>query len=70
MSIWIMPVAQVCLIAAMPEAQVYIHSLTAQYLVEPARLLQSAERALGDMFARHGEIVPLPPERLVPAETP
>jgi glyoxylase-like metal-dependent hydrolase (beta-lactamase superfamily II) len=54
---------------AMPEARVYIHSLTAQHLVDPSRLLPSAERALGDLFARHGTIVPLPAERLGPAET-
>ena len=54
---------------AMPEARVYIHSETAPYLVDPTRLLRSAERALGDLFARHGTIVPLPEERLAPAET-
>jgi glyoxylase-like metal-dependent hydrolase (beta-lactamase superfamily II) len=56
------------LIESMPEARVYIHSLTAQHLVDPSRLLPSAERALGYLYARHGTIVPLPPERLVPAE--
>jgi len=56
------------LVDAMPDAGVYIHSMTAPYLVDPSRLLSSAERALGDLFARHGTIVPLPPEKLVPAE--
>lgn len=56
------------LIEAMPEARVYIHSLTAPHLVDPSRLLPSAERALGYLYARHGTIVPLPAERLVPAE--
>ena len=53
---------------AMPDARVYLHSLTAPHLIDPARLLPSAERALGDLFARHGTIVPLPAEKLVPAE--
>lgn len=53
---------------AMPEAQVYIHSLTGRHLIDPSRLLPSAERALGDLFARHGTIVPLSPEKVVPAE--
>ena len=56
------------LAGAMPDARVYIHSLTQQHLVDPSRLLPSAERALGDLFPLHGTIVPLPPEKLVPAE--
>lgn len=56
------------LVAAMPEARVYLHSLTTPHLVDPSRLLPSAERALGYLFARHGTIVPLPLERLAPAE--
>lgn len=56
------------LVDAMPDARVYIHSLTAQHLVDPSRLLPSAERALGELFPLHGTIVPLAAEKLVPAE--
>ena len=53
---------------SMPEARVYIHSLTLPHLSDPARLLRSAERALGELWPWHGTVVPLEPERLAPAE--
>lgn len=56
------------LLAAMPEAQVYIHSRTAKYLIEPADLVASAERALGPIFALHGTVEPVPAERIVYAD--
>lgn len=56
------------LVSSMPDARVYLHGLTCPHLVDPSRLLPSAERALGDLFALHGTIVPLAPERLFPAE--
>lgn len=56
------------LVDAMPEASVYIHSASHEHLIDPARLLSSAERALGELFAAHGTIVPLAAERLQPAE--
>ena len=52
----------------MPEARVYLHSLTIPHLVDPTKLLQSAARALGSLFARHGPVEPLDPARLQPAE--
>ena len=57
------------LVDAMPEATVYLHSLSSPHLVDPSRLLPSAERALGDLFPKHGTIVPLAPEKLLPAES-
>jgi glyoxylase-like metal-dependent hydrolase (beta-lactamase superfamily II) len=57
------------LAAFMPEARVYIHGQTAEHLVDASRLIPSAERALSEMFVRHGTIVPLAPERIVPAQT-
>lgn len=54
---------------AMPDAQVYIHGQAIQHLVDPSRLIPSAERALCEMFARHGTVVPLPAERFVAAES-
>ncbi len=56
------------LVSSMPDARVYLHSLTIPHLVDPSRLLPSAERALGDLFAGHGTIVPLSPDLLFPAE--
>jgi glyoxylase-like metal-dependent hydrolase (beta-lactamase superfamily II) len=56
------------LVDSMPDARVYIHEQTAPHLVDPSRLIPSAERALAEMFARHGTIVPLAPERLVAAQ--
>ena len=56
------------LVDAMPEAQIYIHSLTQQHLVDPERLISSAQRALGELFPAHGTIKPLAPEKLMPAE--
>ncbi len=56
------------LVDAMPDAQVYIHSLTKEHLVDPSRLLPSSARALGDLFPRHGTIVPLSQDKLLPAE--
>ena len=52
----------------LPNAQVYIHSMTAQYLVDPARLLRSVERAVGDLWSIYGTMVPLDATRLVAAE--
>jgi glyoxylase-like metal-dependent hydrolase (beta-lactamase superfamily II) len=56
------------LVDSMPDARVYLHSMTHEHLVEPSRLIRSAERALGDLFPKHGTIVPLSSERLYPAE--
>jgi glyoxylase-like metal-dependent hydrolase (beta-lactamase superfamily II) len=54
---------------ALPRANVYIHSLTSQHLVEPSKLLSSVRRAVGEVtWPLHGDIRPLPPERLHPAE--
>jgi glyoxylase-like metal-dependent hydrolase (beta-lactamase superfamily II) len=52
----------------MPEAQIYIHSRSARYLVDPTDLLASAKRALGPLFALHGDVDPAPAERILPAE--
>jgi glyoxylase-like metal-dependent hydrolase (beta-lactamase superfamily II) len=56
------------LLPSMPEATVYIHSRTAKYLVDPAELLVSAERALGPLFPLHGTVDPVPAERIVYAD--
>lgn len=56
------------LLAAMPEAQVHIHSRTARFLIDPSELLASAERALGVLFPLHGGVEPVPTARILPAE--
>jgi glyoxylase-like metal-dependent hydrolase (beta-lactamase superfamily II) len=57
------------LAAEMPRANVYIHSMTAEHLVEPSRLMKSVRRAVGEVtWPLHGDIKPIEPERLHPAE--
>jgi glyoxylase-like metal-dependent hydrolase (beta-lactamase superfamily II) len=58
------------LAAALPNADVYINSDTAKFLVDPERLLASTRRAIGEaLWPLQGTIEPLPPTRLRPAET-
>jgi glyoxylase-like metal-dependent hydrolase (beta-lactamase superfamily II) len=55
---------------ALPNAEVYINSATAEFLVDPRKLLQSTRRAVGEaLWPLQGTICPLPPVRLCPAET-
>lgn len=56
------------LLPHMPDATVHIHSRTAKYLVEPADLLRSAERALGSLFPAHGTVEPIAAERIAYAD--
>lgn len=56
------------LLASMPEATVYIHSRTAQYLSEPTKLLDSARRALGALYELHLPVEPVSFDRIQPAD--
>lgn len=56
------------LVQALPNATVYISSMTAQYLIDPTRLLRSVERAVGEMWPMYGTLVPLAADRIQPAE--
>ncbi|GAB4430030.1 MAG: MBL fold metallo-hydrolase [Chloroflexi bacterium OHK40] len=57
------------LAAALPRAAVYIHSMVGQHLVDPSRLLPSVRRAVGEeAWPLHGDILPLPAERLRAAD--
>jgi glyoxylase-like metal-dependent hydrolase (beta-lactamase superfamily II) len=48
-----------------PETQVHVHERGAPHLVDPSRLLASAERLYGDAMERlWGEIVPVPEENV------
>lgn len=58
------------LVAALPAATVYIHSMTSEHLIDPSRLMSSVRRAVGETtWPLHGDVRPVPPEKLRPAET-
>jgi glyoxylase-like metal-dependent hydrolase (beta-lactamase superfamily II) len=49
------------LVRRWPELQVYVHERGAPHLIDPSKLLASAERLYGDQMGRlWGEIVPVP----------
>lgn len=47
-----------------PEAQVYIHEVGVPHIVDPARLLASAERTFGDLMSQWGETIGVPAENV------
>jgi len=48
-----------------PELRVYVHEVGAPHVVDPARLLTSAERLYGDEMERlWGEVAPVPADRV------
>lgn len=54
------------LLAHTPHAKVYVHHIGAPHLVNPDKLLVSAQRIYGDQMERlWGEILPVPAERMV-----
>ncbi|NJP04333.1 MAG: MBL fold metallo-hydrolase [Chloroflexaceae bacterium] len=54
---------------ALPRAQVHIHSMSIEHLVDPSRLIPSVRRAVGEAaWPLHGDILPIPAERLSPSE--
>ncbi len=54
------------LVRRWPQIEVYVHERGAPHLIDPSRLLASAERLYGDQMERlWGEIVPVPEERIV-----
>lgn len=57
------------LAAELPNAYVYINSMTAEHLVDPSRLMPSVRKAVGEVaWKLTGDIKPTPPERIRPAE--
>lgn len=52
--------AQMC-----PNAKVLVHESVANYLVDPSDLVKSVKRAVGDLFERYGEMVPIKKNRLL-----
>ncbi len=49
-----------------PEANVYIHEMTAPHLVDPSGLIESSKRAMGEHFVSMGEQLPVPESNIVP----
>lgn len=57
------------LAAALPRAMVYIHSDSIKHMIDPSQLMPSVRRAVGEAaWLLTGDILPTPPERLLPAE--
>ncbi|MFD3164229.1 MBL fold metallo-hydrolase [Herpetosiphon sp. NSE202] len=52
----------------LPNAKVYLHSMTAAHLAEPSKLMRSVERAVGPMWQVYGTMLPIEAERILPAE--
>jgi glyoxylase-like metal-dependent hydrolase (beta-lactamase superfamily II) len=53
------------LVRRWPELEVYVHERGAPHLIDPAKLLASAERLYGDQMQRlWGEILPVPAENV------
>lgn len=54
------------LLRHLPDAQVFVHPKGAKHLIDPSKLIASAQRIYGDeMQMLWGEIVPVPEERVV-----
>ncbi len=49
-----------------PEANVYIHEMTAPHLTDPTDLIESSRRAMGDHFDEMGVQGPVPERNVVP----
>ncbi|HVC07741.1 MAG TPA: MBL fold metallo-hydrolase [Solirubrobacterales bacterium] len=55
------------LVRRWPDLEVYVHERGAPHLIDPSRLLASAERLYGDQMGRlWGEIVPVPVDNVKP----
>src|SRR2546426_7664386 len=52
------------LLREMPRATVYVHERGLKHLVDPSRLVASAQSALGDMASEFGTMSPISPDRL------
>jgi len=53
----------------LPDMKVYVHERGARHLLDPSKLIRSAETVYGSLdniLALHGEILPIPDENLVP----
>ena len=51
---------------ACPNAKVIVHEQGAPHLIDPTKLLESVQRAVGPMFSFYGTLKPTPKERVFP----
>ena len=51
---------------AYPNAKVVVHEQGAPHLIDPTKLLESVQRAVGPMFSFYGTLKPTPKERVLP----
>lgn len=56
------------LLSELPNAIVVVHPRGAKHLVDPSKLLASTKSAVGERFRFYGDAVPIPEERLHPAQ--
>jgi len=56
------------LAAAHPEATIVCHPRAVRHLVDPTRLIEGTRRASPDLFVWHATPIPVPEERIRPAE--
>lgn len=56
------------LVRELPRAQVVVHPRGAKHLSDPSKLVASVREAVGDRFPLYGEAIPIPEERLFPAQ--
>lgn len=59
------------LVRQLPGLKVYVHRSGARHLIDPSRLLASADRVYGgreEVLEIHGRILPVPEENVVPVE--
>ncbi len=49
-----------------PNADVYLHEMTAPHLADPTGLIESSRRAMGEHFEAMGEQKPVPETRILP----
>jgi len=57
------------LLAALPNARLFVHRLGAPHMIDPTRLLASAGRIYGDqLIPLWGETLPCPAERVIPLD--
>lgn len=49
-----------------PNAMIVVDERSAKYMADPARLVSSAAKSLGDIAPDYGTMLPVPPERVIP----
>ena len=55
-------------IKQMPKAKVIVHQRGEQHLIDPTRLLEDSQRALGKLALKYGTMEPVPQDRIIVAK--